>query len=109
MRENNTPVGSGRFRDRSQDSPLGSWEHLVRLPFRSGRSLVSAPLPPEMISPYSRVKQTSLSHRDNTLSAHGLRNEVHLSRKMARDRSSLRTWFLQLQRSFSHVSRKQAV
>src|SRR3989440_6057427 len=61
MRENNTPVGSGRFRDRSQDSPLGSWEHLVRRPFRSGRSLVSAPLPPEIISPHSRVKQTPLS------------------------------------------------
>src|SRR5205823_13220118 len=104
-RNPSVPVGSA-FLPRI---PRGSWEHLVRRPFRSGRSLVSAPLPPEIISPHSRVKQTPLSHQDTTLSAHGLRNEMHLSRKMARDRSSLQAWFLQPQRNFSHVTRKQAM
>jgi hypothetical protein len=43
------PVGSGRFRDRSQDSfwVLG---HLFRLSFRSDRSRGEAPIPTEMIS-----------------------------------------------------------
>jgi len=40
---------------------------------------------------------------------HGLRNEMHLSKKMARDRTSLQAWFLQLQRNFSHVTTKQAM
>src|SRR5258708_37091687 len=61
-----------RFRSVPRSFPgflFGSWEHLVRLPFRSGRSLASAPLPTEMISPHSRVNQTHLCHQDNTLSA----------------------------------------
>jgi hypothetical protein len=48
------PVGSANV----SRIAIGSWEHLVRIPFRSGRSLALAPLPTEMISPHSKVKQT---------------------------------------------------
>ena len=41
--------------------------------------------------------------------SHGLRNEMHLSSKMALDRSSLHSWFLRLQRNFYNVTSKQAM
>jgi len=43
------------------------------------------------------------------LTAHGLRNEMHLSSKMALDRSSLHSWVLRLQRNFYSVISKQAI
>ena len=102
------PVGSGRFRVPSQDS---SW-----VLGTSCSSSFSLRQEPGLGSSSSRNNLTALtsqtdplSHQDTTLSAHGLRNEMHLSRKMARDRSSLQAWFLQLQRNFSHVTRKQAM
>src|SRR5260370_35360842 len=53
------PVGSGRFRDRSQD-PIGVLGTSFSLPFLSAKSLTSAPLPTEMISPLCWLVGTSV-------------------------------------------------
>jgi hypothetical protein len=45
--------------------------------------------------------QGEIEERLTPCEAHGLRNEVHLSKKMALDRSSLRAWFLHESRTFT--------
>ncbi len=57
--DNRTPVGSGRFRDRSQD-PIRVLGTSFSLPFLSAMSLTSAPLPTEMISPLCWLFGTSV-------------------------------------------------